>query len=405
MSRGYIRQRSTGTWTITVDAGVDPVTGKRRQKVRTVRGTKAFAERERTRLLAEVDARRLNAGPGRLTVGAYLLEQWLPHMKPRLAERSFERYEGIVRAHLVPALGAFKLRDLEPLHIQRYYAAALQNGRRDGRGALSAKTVLHHHRLLSEALKQARRWRLLAVNPAEDVQPPRARRPERVIVDDELAHRILQVARATPLEIPVTLALGLGLRLGEVLGLRWEDVSLEPGRELAEIRQTAQSLRADVVAELRASPNPPQTCGIVVFKEPKTDQSRRTVDLPAFVAEALRALRKDQAERRLLLGPAWDPHGHDLIVERGDGRPWPTHDASHAFATFAARHGFPQVRFHDLRHAFATLSLAAGTDLKVVSESMGHTSIKITADLYQDVIPRLRRDAADRLDALIGPAR
>jgi len=196
--RGYVRQRGK-SWAITVSAGFDPITGRRVQIHRSA-PSKAEAEVELTKILRDLD-QGTYADAGRITVGAFLLDHWLPHVRTQVRPRTFERYEGIVRGHLVPGLGSLKLRKLTPAHVQRFYTGALSAGRMDGKGGLSAKTVLHIHRVLSEALKHARRSRLIAFNVAEDVQPPRVERVQQTIVTPAMALEVLEAARGTDLEV------------------------------------------------------------------------------------------------------------------------------------------------------------------------------------------------------------
>lgn len=374
-----MRERSPGSWRITVSARFDPLTGKRRQRTRTVRGTRASADRALTKLLREVD-QGLVADPGRLTLAEYLEDQWLSHMRTRLEATTFERYDRAIRQHIVPELGAVKMSKLTPLHIQSFEARKLEDGRLDGKGRLSGRTVLNIHRVLSEALRQAVRWQVIPTNPAEAVQPPRQERTKLVVVDPLLAGSILATARGTRVEVPVILAIGGGLRRGEVLGLRWSDVDLE--RALIRVRQTLKSTTTN------------RWMG-----SPKTIKSRRQVSIPGFVVEGLRRHRAAQAERRLLAGPGW--HDLDLVVDRGDGQWMEPSVLSTAFMRMVRRADLPRVRFHDLRHGFATLMLAADVPLKVVSEMMGHATIGITADIYASVIPSLQVEAASRLDSLL----
>jgi integrase len=157
--RGFLKQRSKGSWSLVLYLGKDEK-GRPRQKWHTVRGTRKEAERELARLVAAV-ASGSYVEPTRATLGEYL-GHWLDnYARPNVAPKTFERYAEIVRCHLVPSLGHVSLAKLTPTHIQGYYARALETGRRDGRGGLSAQTVLHHHRVLRGALGQAVRWQLV----------------------------------------------------------------------------------------------------------------------------------------------------------------------------------------------------------------------------------------------------
>jgi integrase len=376
--RGHIEKRSANSYRIAVSAGFDPVTGKRKQVWRTVRGTRKLAEQELTKLLRDVDSGSL-ADPGRITVGEYL-EKWLAHVRTRVRARTYERYSQIVRNQLTPNLGAIRLAKLTPLQIQAFYGKALSTGRFDGKGGLSARTVLHLHRVLSGALRQSVRWQLLTHNPAAATQPPRPERPQLQIVDPDLANSIFSKVGGTRMEVPVALALGVGMRRGEILALRWSDVDLTAG--VVRITRTLQ-----------------QTAEGLVVEEPKTERSRRSVTLPEFVIQSLRRHRKVQGERRLLCGEAWKDG--NLVIERGDGAPWAPDTFSNDFADFASKNGVGRVRFHDLRHGHATLMLSQGVHPKVVSERLGHAGVAITLDTYSHVIPSLQAEAARVMDHII----
>lgn len=196
-------------------------------------------------------------------------------------------------------------------------------------------------------------------------------------MDPDLSKRILEAARGTPIELCVALAIGTGMRRGEILALRWSDVDLDG--KVAYVRRTLL-----------------ETPEGLSFQEPKTERSRRSVTLPKFLVAALRTHKRLQAERRLLLGEAWQ--AHDLVIEVGDGSPMHPNLLTQAFARLATRRGFDGVRFHDLRHAHATLMLVRGVHPKVVSERLGHAGIAITLDTYSHVIPNLQAEAAAVLD-------
>ncbi len=293
--RGHIRKRSKKSWTIWIDLGRD-ATGKRRQKTITVQGAKRDAERELAKILDQLH-KGAYVEPSTMLVCEFL-EKWLAHAATRVSAKTHERYKELIDAHVVPELGTFRMGQLRPLHFQSLYTDLLATGRRDGKGGLSAQTVVHVHRVVRTAFHQALRWQLLAVNPIDAVDPPRPKKREMLALDETQTARLLRVTEGTRLYMPVLLAVSLGMRRGELLGLRWTDIDLERG-ELSILRTLEQT---------RDGLN---------FKEPKTDNARRKVTLPPMTIEALQTHRADQAEQRLLLGPAYEDHG--LVLAREDG--------------------------------------------------------------------------------------
>lgn len=376
--KGHIRKRGRSSWALKIELPRDPVTGKRRTKWHTVRGTKRQAEKELNRLLHEVNTGQYSEAP-RMSVAEYL-KHWLEtYARHNVSGKTFERYEQIVRTHLVPGLGSLKLVQLAPMHVQEHLAKSLAHGRVDGKGGLSPQSVKHHYRLLSQAFRQAVRWQLLARNPCLSVDPPRVPRREMAILDHQQTAQLLKAAEARPEYIAILLALTTGIRRGEILALRWSDVDLD-GRTLA-VRQTLE-----------------QTRGGLNFKQPKTPRSRRTISLPNITVEALRRHRVEQAEERLRLGPIY--MDNDLVNARPDGLPMNPHGLTYTFSELAKRNGL-SVRFHDLRHSHISHLLAAGVHPKIASERAGHASVSITMDVYSHLMPGLQQDAADRVDAAL----
>lgn len=243
--------------------------------------------------------------------------------------------------------------------------------------------MVHHHRLLRQALQQAIRWQLLARNPADAVQPPRPRRKEiRALTEDETA-KLLTESKARWLYMPILIAATTGLRRGEVLAVRWADIDLE-AKTLAvrrSLEQTAEGLS---------------------FKEPKTSRSRRVVALLDLTVDALRKHRTSQARERLAAGSAY--LDLDLACCAGDGRPWLPSSLTHAFTTLASRIGLDGLRFHDLRHTHATQLLRQGVHPKIVSERLGHSTVGITLDVYSHVLPDMQQEAAKLVDGALRSA-
>ena len=379
--KGHLRKRGKESWAIVFDLGRDDA-GKRKQKWHSFRGKKKDAQAELARLINEVNTGEY-IEPSKLPLREYL-DRWLKdYAQHGVAPKTLERYRQIIDKNIKPALGGCVLSKLKPLHIQSFYSDALDKGRKDGKGGLSAQTVLHFHRLLHRALGQAVRWQLLVRNPADAVEPPRPERKEMVALDDKGTAQLLKRLEGSQMYVPVVIAVTTGLRRGEFLALRWTDVDLEGGQVTVNqaIEQTKEGLR---------------------FKTPKTDRSRRNVALPSFVVEILQAHKREQAEMRLKLGPAYE--NNNLVFPRLDGTIWPPDSFSTTFASFVRRSKLPHVRLHDLRHSHATQLLLQGVHPKVVSERLGHSKVSITLDTYSHVLPGMQEDAAEKIDIALRAA-
>lgn len=381
--QGHIRRRGRDSWAVVIDLGRDPGTGKRKQAWRSLKGTKRDAEALLVQLLHQRDM-GVDQSPGKATVAEYL-ERWLrDYVQSSTAPRTFERYEQIVRCHLTPMLGSIPLGKLRPQHIQSCYSRSLQEGRADGtRRGLSAQTVLHHHRVLREALHHAVRWQLIARNPADAVAPPRPDRREMNVLDQDGVQCLLATCKDLEFHALVFVAIATGLRLGELLALRWSDVDL--GARNLRVTRTLQHVNGRGL----------------LFREPKTRSARRRVALSRETTSVLAEQRKRQLERRLSLGPAYEDN--DLIFANPSGAPTPPYRISQRFASLARSAGVGPLRFHDLRHTSATFMLSAGVHPKVVSERLGHAGVSITLDIYSHVLPGLQEEAANLLDAYLKP--
>lgn len=378
--KGHIRPRGEGTWAIVVDMGRDN-TGKRRQKWHTVRGNKKNAERELARLVHELNTGEYVA-PAKVSLASYL-SQWLEaYARPNTSPKTHERYTELVKAHIDPAIGALALTKVTPMQIQSFYSEALRAGRKDGKGGLSPQTVLHIHRVLHKALKQAVKWQMLVRNPADAVEPPRPERKEMTALDQDGIARLLTAVEGTRMYIPVLLAVTTGLRRGEILGLRWKDIDLDSAR--MSVRQSVE-----------------QTASGLRFKAPKTAKGRRVVAMPDYLVDALKTHRARQAETRLKLGSEFNKGG--LVCPRDDGEIWAPTTFTPMFAK-VAKGAQLAVRFHDLRHTHATQLLQQGIHPKIVSERLGHATIAITLDTYSHVLPDMQEGAARAIDVAIRSA-
>jgi integrase len=375
--KGHLVERSPGRWAIILDVR-DPETGKRRRKWHSFKGGKRAAESECARLIADMQSGGY-VEPAKTTVAAFL-ERWLDHMRSQVAPRSHERYVEIARKNIAPLIGNAVLTKLRPEQISQAYAKALVNGRRDGTGGLSPRTVHHMHRILRQALDQAVGWRLLNHNPADAVKPPKVERNKMKALDPAETVALLAAFRPTRMFMPVLLGALCGLRRGEVTALRWSAVDLT-GAQLS-IAESTEQTRAGIRQ-----------------KETKSGRNR-TVALPSLVAEELRRHRARQAEELLRLGVRL---GHDThVFAQADGAPIQPNSLTHEFVRILAlAKALPRIRFHDLRHSHATHLLANGVHPKIAQERLGHSSVGITLDLYSHVLPGMQADAAAKVDAAL----
>jgi len=307
------------------------------------------------------------------SLGEYL-QAWLHHSKGRVRLKTWEGYQSIINRHVIPALGDVPLEDLHPLLVQKLYSKMAARV-----PPLSGGTILNTHLVLSHALAQAVRWGYLSSNPAAGAEPPRPHRKELAVVDHSLAERLLVASVGTRYELPVAIAIATGMRRGEILALRWEDIDKD--YSVARVRRTLLATNEGLV-----------------FEQPKTPRSRRAVVLPEFLKPYLAREKASQQERRRMLGEAWEEHG--LVCCRRNGEPVNPDTLTSGWAPFLKRRGIPHVRFHDLRHAHATMMLLKGVHPKIVSERLGHASIGITLDTYSHVLPSMQAEAADAFDAL-----
>jgi len=376
--RGHVtRGRVEGTWYLRVEL-TRTAQGKRRQSRETFRGTKREAEARLRTLIYEAENGGLDAP--RITVQE-LCARYLDAAALRTGAKHAHIEAQRIRDYIVPALGSFRARDLRPAHIEAALAAWRAGPRKDRqRGHLSASTLKHLFNQLRTICRWGVRMGILTRNVIASIEPPKVVAKEMQALDADGVARLLSAAQSNDLQAPIALAIASGLRRGELLALHWSDIDLEAGR--LSVRRSLETID-----------------GATQTKEPKTERSRRTVALPAFALEILRAHRNAQNERRLRLGLGRSEDG--WVFDRGDGEAIEPGFFSQKFARFAKRAGV-RVRFHDLRHSYATLSLASGVDLKTVSSALGHSAISTTGNIYLHAVESLQQDAAARLDLLLG---
>ncbi len=340
--------------------------GKRMRKSITVKGNKADAQRKLRELLTDLD-KGIPVDESKISVGEFL-DQWLrDYAETQTAQRTVEGYRGNINRYLKPKLGHIPLAKLTPYHVQELYADMIRKG-------LSARTVIHTHRVLSEALAYAIKWGLLVRNVCEAVDPPRPIKKEMIALDTGDVQKLLEATSQSSYGSIFYLAIYTGLRRSEILGLRWCDLDLP--RKSISVNQTVVRLINK---------------GLVVG-QPKTGSSRRSVSLSPNAAALLSGLKAKRMEQLESVGIKLDESG--FVFSNSDGGPVSPDTVSHEFKNIVRELGLPPVRFHDLRHTHATLMLKEGIHPKIVSERLGHSSIAITMDTYSHVLPGMQEEAA-----------
>jgi len=369
-NEGSIYQRKDGRWCGAVIVGRD-ATGKLRR--RYVYGDTRKEVREKlARLMADAQS-GLPVDVSRQTVGEFLTHWLEDTVKGSARPSTYDNYRTIIRLHVIPAIGSVPLAKLTPQHLQHLYHEKQEAG--------LTRTVVLMHAVIHKALSQAVKWGLVPRNVADAVERPRVRRKEFRALEPQEARRFLAAAAEDRLFALYVLAVTCGLRQGELLGLKWEDVNLEQGT--LTVRRQLQWRN-----------------GGFFFAEPKSAKSRRTVPLPATAITALKRHRKQQAAERLGLGDGWQDYG--LVFTTEIGTPLnPSNIRNRSFDHVLDKAGLPHIRFHDLRHTCATLLLAQGVHPKLVQEQLGHSQISVTLDTYSHVTAPMMKEAAAKMDAIL----
>ena len=369
---GHIQRRGTRSWRLKFDLGRDPITGKRETRYHTFKGTKRGAEAELTRLTAEaLRGAYVDLTPE--TVSDFL-DRWdrdwaSTHVSPK----TVERYRGLIGKQIKPHIGNRPIQKLRAVDLSELYAKLLRD---DG---LAPRTVGHVHRLLHRALGHAATWGVVQQNVASLVGPPRVPSTEIEIIREDEIKAVLQKLRGRSMYMIATLGLATGMRRGELLALRWQDVDLDAGKLRVEqsVEQTKAGLR---------------------FKSPKTKHGRRTITIPPSIIAELRAHWTDQQERRLALGTGKAPAGA-LVFPTWDFAVRSPNALTKEWSVAMAEAGMT-VSLHSLRHTHASSLIAAGVDVLTISRRLGHASPTVTLGVYGHLFSNTDDRAAQAVEAL-----
>lgn len=371
------RRASDGLWVGMLDLGI--VGGRRRRK--TVYGQTERDVRDKLGAFKAARDRGIDLLAPSLTVGQWL-DAWLADIKAfdGTRPRTLTLYKGLAERYVKPVLGDLCLSKLTPAHVQRLLTETRTTQTSRGT-APSAATLRHVYKLIRNALGDAYRMELVTRNVATQVKAPPLARERRPLLGLAEARNLLKVVEGERLEALYVLALATGLRRGELVALRWDDINL--GSRQLHVRRAMQ--RVD---------------GKLRIVEPKTSSSLRTVALPQLAVRHLQEHKKRQDAERRVLGDAWQEHW--LVFPSSIGTPIEPRNVNRRWDELRKRAGLDWLRLHDLRHGYATFLVAKRVPPRAIMEALGHAEIGVTMNTYAHVLPELRQETADAIDELFG---
>lgn len=313
------------------------------------------------------------------------MSDWLnTYVKINCEMTTYDGYKVIVDKHITPYFKDISLKELKPIDIQNYYDYLITDGRSDGKGGLSPTTIKAHHNVIRKALSRAvMPLQLIDFNPSLNVELPKRTKYKSNVYTIEQIKILLNTSKDEPINIAIWLASGLGLRRGEVIGLRWDDVDLQATDDFENGFIRIRNTRV-------------QTEEGVIEKGTKTQKSNRILPLPRYLKEYLQGLKRKQMKNRLLCGNGYK--GGNYICVWDDGTPVKPDYVSRRFRRILEKNNLPPIRFHDLRHTNATLLLEQNVNMKWLSDWLGHSTISTTMDIYAHVTDNIKKEVANKLD-------
>lgn len=394
---GSIEKRGKNSYRLTVSEGFD-LNGKPMIHRKTVHGTKKDAEVELAKFVTEVQNGLVI--DGKSLKFSEFTEIWKrDYGSKELAPSTYKRYCRMLETRLLPYFGHFYINKIKPTDIMKFYDLLekdTQLVRKKGNNGsktkkpLSGKTILEHHRLLRAMLHKAVYWQLIVANPAERVQPPKARKPKRRSYNDEQTKILLEnlellSSEDTKYKVAIILTVFTGVRLGELMGLEWQDIDFRNG--IISINRSSQYL-SDMG---------------VFTKVPKTESSIREIAIPEFIISLLAEYKLWNEEQKSIYGELW--MNSDRLFVQADGKPMHPSTISKWFVKYVGQIGLPVINFHGLRHTNASLLVAQNIDIAVISARLGHAQISTTLDFYVHPLLSHNRKAGYALENLLLPTR
>jgi len=396
-------KKKNGKWEVRYDVGFDSQ-GKRIQKYKGGFLLQKDAETFLTSTQHSINQSNY-IEPDKMFLFEYL-NRWLESERHRLSPPSYAGYEVNIRCHINPIIGGIKLQELKAFHVKDLYAqlqrnrAVIIDSKKRNLKRLSAKSIMYVHRVLSKSLEDALHDEIINRNPAKAVVPPKLQKHKAQYLDTNQIKLMLEALKEDEMYIPIYLSVVLGLRRGEVLGLRWKNIDFDKKKIL-------------ICEELTMYQGKP-----IFLTNVKTDGSNREIFVTDRIVEILRQHKLMQKKKKVSQGtnfitemPCQHSDGTEITEKTlstmefacawNDGSLFNPSHVSRAFKERMKKHGLPEIKFHELRHSNGALMIAQNVHLKGASERLGHSTITITNDLYGHVEKSVQEQIAETIDNAI----
>lgn len=374
MATGSIREKPLKhgiSYQIVIEGGYDELTGKRIRVHKNVKCSKREAKSIMHRMITEMEQGKLTQRSNK-KVGDWM-DEWVDNYLPNIEETTRVGYRTKIRCYIKPALGDIFIKSLRAEHIQRMVNDMMDRG-------LSPKNIRDTFNNINAAMKKAVKLQLIPYNPCEAVELPRLKKYRAEVYSTEMIQNLLDVASGTDMFLPIFLLVMVGLRRGELLALRWEDI---------DFKKNILKVRKNMV-------NGEKGC---VIKSPKSEAGVRDIYLGDDVMSVLKQARLQYMNDAFSYGVGFQNLG--FVIRQEDGSPIKPDSMTQKWRRFLEAHDLPKIRLHDLRHSNATALIRAGVNPRVVQQRLGHSDVNITLNTYTHVLPEMDMEAAAKLDSIL----
>ena len=374
MATGSIRERKTSSgisYQITIEGGYDELTGKRIRAYKNVKGSKREAKSVMHKMITEMEEGKLSHR-SKKKVNEWM-DEWLDNYLPNIEETTRKGYRDKINRYIKPTIGDIYIKALRPEHVQRMVNDMLDDG-------LAPKSIRDAYNNINAAMKKAVKLRLIPYNPCEAVELPKLKKYRAKVYPIEMIHTLLDTAMDTDMYLPVFLLVMVGLRRGELLALKWDDIDFE---------NNVLKVRRNMVNGENG----------FIIKAPKSEAGIRDIHLGEDVMSVLREARMQYTYDAFSYGVGFQNLG--FVIRQQDGSPYKPDSMTQKWQRFIKAYNLPKIRLHDLRHSNATALISAGVNPRVVQQRLGHSDVNITLNTYTHVLPEMDIEAASKLDSVI----